>query len=253
MHPNKLLERSCSESGLTEGTTDDENELLEMTANDCCSAPALLEQKCCQPSPLAEGRRRRSSLRSYDRQEIPVKDEGWLALPPIASKRRGAATVAATIPIAPKRSFSSDCSTKNVGFHQVNLRFYEQCAGDNPSVNYGSPVALDWEYYELGAIDLDAYEVLRGEPREPRRMDSFERRMLLSGYYGISCDEIYAAEKVATLGKKQRAWTTILPSPRNPFERKARKALKRTTLSNATYLDTEAPSESQSVPMVLEA
>lgn len=254
-----LLERSISESNFTQVTVEG-SESLDLASESCLSssehdepsAVSCTSSSNCDAEPAEAApheKRKKSSLRSYNLKDVAVRDEGWLGLPPLKRSQHMASKC------EENTATNSNGTRRSVSFHQVNVRFYEQCAGDNPSVNYGAPIALDWEFEDAGLFDLDSYEVLRGEPTAPRVMDSFQRRMLLSEFYGISCDEIYEAEKTAYTVRKQRAWTRVLPAVRNTpiIGFRARKQLQRTTKENSSPSFDETSTATPNVPAVLEA
>lgn len=58
---------------------------------------------------------------------------------------------------------------KTVVFDHVEIRFYDQTIGDNPSTSSGPPITLDWRYDEEDIIKIDDYECGR-----PRRRNSAE-------------------------------------------------------------------------------
>lgn len=61
-------------------------------------------------------------------------------------------------------------SNNSVSFDSICIRFYAQMVGDNPSVTYGPPISLDWDYEEMEAIAVDEYERNRPKRRNVRQM-----------------------------------------------------------------------------------
>merc|ERR1712113_295839 len=47
---------------------------------------------------------------------------------------------------------------RSVSFSNVQVREYDLCLGDNPSVSTGAPVSLDWSYKSEASYPLDEYE-----------------------------------------------------------------------------------------------
>merc|ERR1711907_760364 len=47
---------------------------------------------------------------------------------------------------------------RSVSFSNVQVREYDLCLGDNPSVTQGAPVSLDWSYKTEASYQLDEYE-----------------------------------------------------------------------------------------------
>lgn len=101
-----------------------------------------------------------------------------------------------------------------VSFDSVRIRFYSQTVGDNPSVSYGPPISLDWDYVEQEDVAIDDYESNRPKRRNLRQMvlSYYHRKNLLSWQYGISEAELKQAKKQADRIKMKRSITkTFLP------------------------------------------
>ena len=111
-------------------------------------------------------------------------------------------------------SSRKDAPRRSVSFHEVKIRSYQQTIGDNPSVSYGTPISLDWDYEEMEALSLDDYEKERGPRRSPREMmlNYYSRKNLLTWRFGHTEEEVKAAEKQANKAKTQRAITKCLLS-----------------------------------------
>lgn len=102
----------------------------------------------------------------------------------------------------------------SVAFGTVCIRSYAQTLGDNPSVSYGPPISLDWEYEEHDAIQLDYYEDSRPPRRSVRQMilNYYHRKNLLTWKYGVSEEELKASKKQVKREQMQRTVTnTLLP------------------------------------------
>lgn len=119
---------------------------------------------------------------------------------------------------------------KNVGFDSVSIRSYQQTIGDNPSVSYGPPIQLDWEYEQHDELDIDEYEFKRGISRRTLRqlaITYYQRKAILSRNYGFTEEELKRAKKDANKIKIRRGLTNyFLPMMpvENAIESAGRKA-----------------------------
>jgi hypothetical protein len=52
-----------------------------------------------------------------------------------------------------------------VSFHQIEIREYSRCMGDNPATTHGPPLSIGWDYNVAGTYGVEDYE----ETRPPRR------------------------------------------------------------------------------------
>jgi hypothetical protein len=160
---------------------------------------------------------RKSIIKISPLDVIPVKEGRfccWLQLPkPDMTKIRSlsvpsAATQAATEAQVRRRAIG-------VIFHEVLIRNYEQTIGDNPSVSYGPPISLDWDYEEAVPISLDEYEKNRGPRRNTRQMmlNYYNRKNLLTWRCGATEEQMKAAEQESNKIKGQRSMTkAFLPA-----------------------------------------
>jgi hypothetical protein len=55
---------------------------------------------------------------------------------------------------------------KSVNFATIAIREFARALGDNPATTNGPPLALDWDYEDLGPLSVDEYE----RTRPPRRI-----------------------------------------------------------------------------------
>jgi hypothetical protein len=102
-----------------------------------------------------------------------------------------------------------------VKFDKILIRSYSQTLGDNPSVSYGPPIQLDWDYEEHDAIDLDEYEDTHPTRRTLRQMVTsyYHRKNVLTWQYGYSEEVLKKAKKDAEKIKMKRSITlTFLPA-----------------------------------------
>lgn len=96
---------------------------------------------------------------------------------------------------------------RSVSFTSVSIRSYEQTMGDNPSVSYGPPISLDWDYEQHDALDIDEFESERVFVRRSMRqlaMNYYRRKSLLTRDYGFTEEELMKAKKDADKTKMKR-------------------------------------------------
>jgi hypothetical protein len=100
---------------------------------------------------------------------------------------------------------------RNVSFSSIRMRNYPFVLGDNPSVSYGPPTTLDWEFQETSEIQLDDYEQHRPRRRKPREMlmSHYQRKAILTRS-GHSEQELKDAKRQAENAKRQRSATRSL-------------------------------------------
>jgi hypothetical protein len=165
---------------------------------------------------LLTTKRRTSILKPYNAADIPVRDKKcyWKQLPKPNLEEIRANSVPAPILISDvTRDALENCrKSGGVRFHVIQVREYEQTMGDNPSVSYGTPISLDWEYEELEPVDLEVYEATRG-PRRPMRqmiLNYYKRRNILTWRCGFSEEELKVAQSEATKTRRARAMTKAL-------------------------------------------
>lgn len=186
----------------TSSTISSENELEDIVETEEVNTRKPITKT--QPAP-----RRRFSILKPSNEEIPISLNGkaFKQLPPPDMDKI-------------KRSFSVSTATaskdrprlsrhNNVGFSSVVIREYNQTIGDNPSVSYGPPISLDWEYTQLETVSLEHYEAHR-QPRRTLRqmcMNYYTRRNVLTFKFGYDEKEVKAAAKQADKCKRERALT----------------------------------------------
>jgi hypothetical protein len=102
---------------------------------------------------------------------------------------------------------------RKVTFDSVQVRFYSQTLGDNPSVSCGPPITLDWNYEEEPPVGIDEHQGSRGVPRgHPRRfcLNYHQRCNILTYYCGFTKAEIKRAERQVDKARSQRQITRFL-------------------------------------------
>lgn len=119
-------------------------------------------------------------------------------------------------------------STKTVFFTTLQIREYPIIPGDNPSVLFGCPLSIAWEYDCEVACSVEDYEETRPEPRtmtELRMPSSLRQDKLLR--VGFSRRAIQEATKQATVVRMRRRRTeeTMNLAPVQYFFERARRKL----------------------------
>lgn len=174
-------------------------------------------------------------IRPYDLDAVPVstRRNAWLTLKTPAATRVQRQRLSRSSASAASASTcqDDDCHTdrrdtaearesgeggrprrRGIRFCAVHVRDYAQTVGDNPSVSYGPPISLDWEYTARDAVTVDAYETARGRRRNLRQMmmNHYHRVNVLTHACGFSEDVLRAAQKAAERIRTQRAVTRAL-------------------------------------------
>jgi hypothetical protein len=120
-------------------------------------------------------------------------------------------------------SSSSQRSLKKVNskvnFELVTVREYQQTIGDNPSVSYGTPISLDWEYEEKEPLDVDLYEAGRGGRRTIRQLflNHYQRKNTLIHKFGHSEEEVKAAKYRTNKVRSQREVSKMIQRSFRPL------------------------------------
>lgn len=132
------------------------------------------------------------------------------------------------VPAIPSRS---PMGRQTVSFDQVQIRYYRQTLGDNPSVSLGPPIQLDWKFDEPESCLVDDYEMNRPSClRRPRReltLNHYHRVNLLQHFCGHSKEELKAAQKLVDRAKFKRAVSNFL-LPVQTLEDAAESGLRKT-------------------------
>lgn len=183
--------------------------------------------------------KRRSILRcsnEFDDSLVKNTRWSWKSLPPIdiEAVRR----VSSMGNVEEHDAVGGERRRSAVRFGSVHIRNYEQTLGDNPSVSYGPPIALDWDYTECEPLELDLYEGARPPRRKPRQLmlNYYARKNILCYRFGVSEDDLKAAEVEANRTKRSRALTrAMLPASKleevvEAAARKTKKAMGRKKL-----------------------
>ena len=109
-------------------------------------------------------------------------------------------------------------SKRKIHFGEINVRDYGMTLGDNPSVSYGPPVTLDWDYEEYNAVAVDEYEFHRPPRRCLREMglNYYQRKHILN-LAGHTEEEFKEVKKIVKKWKTNRYLTRAMVSSAIPF------------------------------------
>ena len=212
-----VASHTSSSSCYNRSVDDDDDDNDEDESDETCSKLSddpLLQTPCFSSVPTG----RRSILkRGVSDGEIYVhsKRGSWKSLP-------SPDLDAIRLQLSASRSLeasngSNDCSERprsSVAFGSIMIRSYSQTLGDNPSVSYGPPIQLDWDYEEHEPLEVDQYEDNRPPRRSPRQMvlSYYHRKNVLTWKYGVSDDELKTSKKQIKREKLRRTITiTALP------------------------------------------
>ena len=105
---------------------------------------------------------------------------------------------------------------RTISFTNLEIREYDLTIGDNPSVSYGPPVQLSWQYSQGETRDLEDYEsqkmLDRSRGRRSRRVEnmSWAKREAMLKRQGFSQDDIQAKVKEVNKVKQGRSVTRAL-------------------------------------------
>lgn len=105
-----------------------------------------------------------------------------------------------------------------VQFDTVAIRFHAQTIGDNPSVQVGTPISLDWPSEDAPPVSIDVFEAERMMNRRKGNnriimqrlaLNYYQRRNILMYYAGCSEKEIDKAERNTDKARCQRSFTAL--------------------------------------------
>eukprot|EP00562_Extubocellulus_spinifer_P002349 CAMPEP_0178484870 /NCGR_PEP_ID=MMETSP0696-20121128/7978_1 /TAXON_ID=265572 /ORGANISM="Extubocellulus spinifer, Strain CCMP396" /LENGTH=928 /DNA_ID=CAMNT_0020112443 /DNA_START=199 /DNA_END=2985 /DNA_ORIENTATION=+ len=112
-----------------------------------------------------------------------------------------------------RKNKTKNKTKKNVTFHTITIREYEQTVGVNPFCSYGCPISLDWDYTEYPSQSLHEYETTRPPRRSRRGMltSYYQRRdtLLLNGHTPEQLEK--AAKDSGRLAFRRSITLTFLP------------------------------------------
>lgn len=104
-------------------------------------------------------------------------------------------------------------SNQGVKWCVLHVREYDITIGDNPSVQHGVPLSLDWCYVNLGVVDVDEFEQKRG-PRRLANQMMMSRKVRISRLkYSceITSEELTKHEQEIRKAKSARMRTNAYP------------------------------------------
>ncbi|CAJ1962709.1 unnamed protein product [Cylindrotheca closterium] len=174
--------------------------------------------------------------RNSDRASIKDTKRAWKCLPKpdldiIIGNASSSTTESSNTANTASTALNDDSPRKGLEWGVVQIRNYAQTIGDNPSVSYGTPIQLDWDYEENDAVQLLEYETNRGTRRTLRQMvlSYYHRKNVLSWQYGHTEADIKAAKKEASRTKFKREITCglLMAMPVEAAVESARRKTKR--------------------------
>ena len=178
--------------------------------------PLLREATQQQPTSATEttGRDcRRTCLKDTSHESIPLRNHGWKNLPKLTIPN-----IQSKLIVTPKASQHNKepKSTSAVQFRNIEIRSYDICVGDNPSVSYGTPLSLDWNYVVELNDTVERYESVRSltKRRNMRQMmmNYNYRRNILLLHWNATEDELFQSANAMNVIRAQRNMTrTLLP------------------------------------------
>lgn len=209
----KIFDDTCSSSSSSSSLDTSESTKTYVSLEESARGPLLATTTTATTiSPP------RSILKSHTKGEPRYVKPGkriWNVLPPLVDIRKLPAHSACTSTSASSSINNNTTNTtrKSVEFDSVMIRSYQQTMGDNPSVSYGPPIQLDWEYEEHDDLPIDEYESQRVLSRRTHRqlpISHYRRMAVLSRGYGFSEGELHKAMKAADKTKFLRGVTNMM-------------------------------------------
>jgi hypothetical protein len=155
---------------------------------------------------------RRSCIKDTSHESIPLRNSGWKNLPKLTMPNLSRKLTVTE----PKKCTHTKPKNTVVQFGSIEIRSYDICIGDNPSVSYGTPISLDWDYVVELKDTVEKYESIRSltKRRNMRQMmmNYNHRRNILLLHWNVTEDALLQSEKEMNLIRSQRNMTrTLLP------------------------------------------
>jgi hypothetical protein len=199
--PSDMQSVKSSETNGTEGESDDSS----LAGSHFAHLTGQGTEFCRPILKRVESHEEFVNVRSKSFKVLPAPDPSTFRMTHKRSAISDCGPAADTAVLPPKRHNS-------VSFHEVNLRFYDQCLGDHPMTSYGPPISLDWDFAEAEPIAIDEYELKRGPRRTLRQLmlNYYTRKNILMWVYGYSDDEVKKATKASNRIAFQRGITKYL-------------------------------------------
>ena len=158
---------------------------------------------------------RRSSWKMLPKPDMDlIRRTRSLSLPNQTNQPEGEKSILEREDPAPAIPSRRPLRRQTVSFDQVQIRYYRQTLGDNPSVSVGPPIQLDWNFEEPEPCRVDDYEMDRPsclrKSREELSLNHYHRVNLLQYFCGHSKEELKAAQKSIDRVKFKRAISNYL-------------------------------------------
>ncbi|CAJ1954329.1 unnamed protein product [Cylindrotheca closterium] len=148
------------------------------------------------------------------------------------------------------------CSSlrSKVGFRDVEVRHYERCISDNPSVQDGPPIGIGWKVEEEQKFSVDEFEGSREFVRQPdvnslMLPKTHRQELLLSE--GFSKKEIAQSVRSVIKAKNQRRQTVnnLDKIPLEEFMENTKRSVKGVFCIGKSKENKMLLSESQTLPI----
>jgi hypothetical protein len=166
----------------------------------------------------------KSCLKDTSNEAIPIRNTGWKNLPKLPvtpnNKNKWSALQLMSSKKTKNQSSTLQKARRNpqttVQFNTIEIRSYDICIGDNPSVSNGTPISLDWNYAMELHDTVERYEQSRSltKRRNMRQMmmNHNHRRNVLLHYWDATEHELQECERAMNTIRQQRNMTrTLLP------------------------------------------
>mmetsp|Transcript_28573 Transcript_28573/g.63538 ORF Transcript_28573/g.63538 Transcript_28573/m.63538 type:complete len:435 (+) Transcript_28573:85-1389(+) len=160
------------------------------------------------PSQSLQRLRPRSSCLRVKTQDESVHSYGLSHHSLSKSSRNASGSTACTAGTDLLHDDTSACASLGLGvsFHTVEVREYPITIGDNPSVIYGPPVAIDWDFDDRIEVGVDEFELCRSSEGRRKgdemRLDPSAREELVRQSGHTQKD---VAEAVRQVGRDRRS------------------------------------------------
>ena len=133
------------------------------------------------------------------------------SISPLSSSQSPFRTPPSPAKPALKKNDSFDSTKKlqrSVSFSSLSIREYQVALGENPSVSYGPPIQLGWDFSNEYQVSLDQYEQARSPRRAPQIVPAVWRSQWLQR--SASQEEIQSVIQEVKRVQHQRKVTDLL-------------------------------------------
>lgn len=168
--------------------------------------------------PCKTNRRAWKKLPPPDMEKIKMKRSKTLAMLIESQQTKGNEVCPPLTRPSSHQRVKLEGAVSHVQFGKVFIREFEQTIGDNPSVSYGTPISLDWDYMDNDPLDLDIYDSQKTK-RTTRQMfvNHYQRKHLLIQVYGHSPAEVKTAKRATDKIKFQRSMSMMMQTTLRPL------------------------------------